>query len=410
MGDRFAFRIMQHFEGHMTESATVRKLFVLKPTLLELANCALSALQDPALWYEYLAAFCRHFDARASYLALFGNQFDFGMVAIYHGFPPSDIELWEKEWAHRDPWMQGRDLNSLPLERAVPSQQLCPDEQLMRQPIYEQFLKPRQLHYGGGVNFLRTPDISAVQIVLRSRETGPLTEQELTEWNQIVPYVKTAVSASLEQSRLRSENELYNDHFASLGNGLIFLSPTGRIHRMNDTARGILSHRPDILCKDGHLSFTKPNLDAELRSILRDFAGDFKANSRQSVARKIAVPREASLNTAPLLVVLTAVHKPSARSFDPNSFTILLHLIESQQIAPADTKVLEKLFGWTPTEARLAGLLATGQSLEEVTAQMNISIQTGRTHLKHVFAKTGFNRQGELIAFINRLTLRDPAR
>ncbi len=55
------------------------------------------------------------------------------------------------------------------------------------------------------------------------------------------------------------------------------------------------------------------------------------------------------------------------------------------------------MFDLTPTEALLCGALARGLSLNETAAQLEITISTVRTHLQHVFHKTGTNRQSELL-------------
>jgi DNA-binding CsgD family transcriptional regulator/PAS domain-containing protein len=61
-------------------------------------------------------------------------------------------------------------------------------------------------------------------------------------------------------------------------------------------------------------------------------------------------------------------------------------------------------FELTPTQARLAGALAAGDSLAECARAMRISVATARTHLKEVFAKTGARRQADLV----RLLLSSP--
>jgi len=57
-------------------------------------------------------------------------------------------------------------------------------------------------------------------------------------------------------------------------------------------------------------------------------------------------------------------------------------------------------FGFTPSEARLAAMLAQGQSLEDFAANRGVSINAGRFLLKGVFAKTGASRQAELVALL----------
>jgi DNA-binding CsgD family transcriptional regulator len=57
-------------------------------------------------------------------------------------------------------------------------------------------------------------------------------------------------------------------------------------------------------------------------------------------------------------------------------------------------------FDLTPTEARLAAMLAQGHSLEEYARNRAVTINAGRFLLKNIFAKTGVTRQAELVALL----------
>jgi DNA-binding CsgD family transcriptional regulator len=59
-------------------------------------------------------------------------------------------------------------------------------------------------------------------------------------------------------------------------------------------------------------------------------------------------------------------------------------------------------YGLTPAEARLAVALANGDSLKEIAEATGNRVGTLRTHLKHVFAKTGTRRQAELVRLVLR--------
>jgi DNA-binding CsgD family transcriptional regulator len=65
-----------------------------------------------------------------------------------------------------------------------------------------------------------------------------------------------------------------------------------------------------------------------------------------------------------------------------------------------DPEVLGAMYSLTHSEAELVRLLATGMSLEEAAEGRGVSVNTARSHLKHVFAKTGTSRQGELVRLV----------
>ena len=58
------------------------------------------------------------------------------------------------------------------------------------------------------------------------------------------------------------------------------------------------------------------------------------------------------------------------------------------------------LFDMTPTEARLASLLAAGEKLEDAARRMAITAGTARVHVKNIFRKTNVGRQGDLIRLL----------
>ena len=69
-------------------------------------------------------------------------------------------------------------------------------------------------------------------------------------------------------------------------------------------------------------------------------------------------------------------------------------------LQPLPGEVLVKLFGLTYAETRLIGLLTTNIDLGDAAASLGIALTTARTHLQHIFEKTGTNRQPELMKLV----------
>ena len=57
-------------------------------------------------------------------------------------------------------------------------------------------------------------------------------------------------------------------------------------------------------------------------------------------------------------------------------------------------------FGLTQAEARLALHLVAGETLRCAAVKLSITYETARTHLKHIFDKTGTCRQAELVVLL----------
>ncbi len=61
-------------------------------------------------------------------------------------------------------------------------------------------------------------------------------------------------------------------------------------------------------------------------------------------------------------------------------------------------------FGLTPAETRLLASLFAGRTLAETAATLGIAGTTAKTHLEHIFSKTGVTRQTELMRLWTGLT------
>jgi DNA-binding CsgD family transcriptional regulator len=58
---------------------------------------------------------------------------------------------------------------------------------------------------------------------------------------------------------------------------------------------------------------------------------------------------------------------------------------------------MRALFSLTPIETRVADLLLEGLEIKEIAARLGLTVETSRFHVKRLLAKTGTNRQTELL-------------
>jgi len=112
----------------------------------------------------------------------------------------------------------------------------------------------------------------------------------------------------------------------------------------------------------------------------------------------IAMPR---LDKPPLLAYPARLAAVAANALADCQAIIIF--VDPGERRTAPESLLESGFSLTPTEAKLASRLATGASLDGVSNELRISKQTGRTHLKRVFAKMGIGRQSELVALLSAM-------
>jgi DNA-binding CsgD family transcriptional regulator len=95
-----------------------------------------------------------------------------------------------------------------------------------------------------------------------------------------------------------------------------------------------------------------------------------------------------------LIASVMPVEKPPRTPADP---TVVLYVFSPDINVGLLLLPICQIYGLSPAETRLVGLLAEGLSANEAAARMRVKIPTVRTYLKQIFAKTETARQSDLI-------------
>jgi DNA-binding CsgD family transcriptional regulator len=101
----------------------------------------------------------------------------------------------------------------------------------------------------------------------------------------------------------------------------------------------------------------------------------------------------------PLTLIVRSLHKSQTRP-DSSGPAVLVFILDPELPVPTGETGLRLLYGLTSMEARLAGLLMEGNTVNECCAQLGIQLSTARMHLGNLFAKTGVQRQSQLVSLL----------
>jgi DNA-binding CsgD family transcriptional regulator len=103
----------------------------------------------------------------------------------------------------------------------------------------------------------------------------------------------------------------------------------------------------------------------------------------------------------PLLITVLPVDGAARTPFLDARFIVTLRDLQIPK-QPTIALVAET-FGLTPAEAKVATMVATGASPEEIADELKVSRETVRKQIKTVFGKTQTRRQSELAVLISRM-------
>jgi DNA-binding CsgD family transcriptional regulator/GAF domain-containing protein len=100
--------------------------------------------------------------------------------------------------------------------------------------------------------------------------------------------------------------------------------------------------------------------------------------------------------------VMAAPLRPTDHTLAGTNPLVALFVSDPANAPLLDTEILRQEFNLSAAEARLAASLAAGAALAEIAETRGVSVETVRSLLKRIFAKTGTGTQRQVIGLLER--------
>lgn len=244
---------------------------------------------------------------------------------------------------------------------------------------YRDWMAPQQIIDLMAVAVTRDAGLYCSLGFARAETSGAITAREVDFVRLLMPHVRRAVAIS----RLLDIQTVSAATFASVVEALP--SP--------------------VILIDADLRIVKANPAAA--SLIAPGAGLSADGARLAVAAQLdaatAVPIHLRDRGPAILHVLPLNHGIARRGLVPGAAAAIFVATDAARpVAP--TRAIADLFDLTPAETRLLAAIATGSTLSEAAQQLGVGTGTARTHLLRLFAKTGTNRQADLLRLTDALS------
>jgi DNA-binding CsgD family transcriptional regulator len=124
-----------------------------------------------------------------------------------------------------------------------------------------------------------------------------------------------------------------------------------------------------------------------------------RLQARSATTAVSSIPVAARAGRPPVIFHLIPLRGAANDIF--SSGLALLIATPVDRLAVPTAEVLQGLFDLTPAEARVARSIVEGKTIEGIALTKGVSRETVRTQVASVLAKTGLNRQAELVALLS---------
>jgi DNA-binding CsgD family transcriptional regulator len=171
----------------------------------------------------------------------------------------------------------------------------------------------------------------------------------------------------------------------------IALDRDGFVVDVNTAAEAVFDN--NIKIRDRRLFVRDPDSRTLLKLAIDQLSSLPRPNAL--AVEPVVVPR---MDKLPVIVRIWPFEGTSHPTAQEVRVLLTLNALGSRPGPPA--AILAKTFRLTPSEARLACIIARGAPPYIAARDLKISRETARNQLKSVFSKTGTHRQSELVALL----------
>jgi DNA-binding CsgD family transcriptional regulator len=218
---------------------------------------------------------------------------------------------------------------------------------------------------------------------------GPFDESDAQCIKRLVPHVSRALEIRdrLETQQIRANT--LSSAIEGLQFGLFVLDNKGCILDASGLAQELLRREPAIRREKDHTLWLREPAGSQLRDLVRK-----NEPSKGNSGGVFNVPRVGGLQNLSVLVAPMPAVPATWTGADPRW---LVFVFDPERRAEPAAAIISRDLGISEREAEIAALLAIGCDLSRISQRLGISVHTARSHLKHIFGKTGIQSQSDLI-------------
>lgn len=238
-------------------------------------------------------------------------------------------------------------------------------------------------------------EIHAKHALRMSPVIGTMSGDSRELLRRLAPHFRRAAAISRALERNESKAAAFADVLDRLRSAVVFVDRAGRLVHANEPAAHALALREGLVWNEGKPRPQDARAAAHLESILA-MSG---SNGAASGPRVLSVTITAAAGELLTVHVIT-LSRSSRRRPAPAAAVAAILVSRGASDIPQRVQSAANLYAFTPAESRVAQALLGGGTVGSLARTLGISEATVKTHLQHIFDKTGTRRRADLVQLI----------
>ena len=282
------------------------------------------------------------------------------------------------------------------LEQPIATTDLMSSGELTASELYRQWAEPQGL-----VDFLsavveRSTVSAAIFGVFRHQRNGVVDDHARRQMKLIAPHIRRAVLIGRMFEFKAAEVATFVDTLDGLSAGMYLVDANGRLIHANAAGHALLAESDILRSLSGRLVAREVQTDRALREV---FAASGQGDAALGT-RGIAVPLSGRDGERYIAHALPLTSGARRRAGVVSTAAAALFVRKASLAVPSASQAIGSAFKLTPTELRVLMAIVEIGGVPEVASAFGIADTTVRTHVTHLFEKTGTSRQADLVKLV----------
>jgi DNA-binding CsgD family transcriptional regulator/PAS domain-containing protein len=284
-------------------------------------------------------------------------------------------------------------MGMLPVGAVATRSMLMKDEELVETRFYKEWAKPQHLEDVIGVKVLHTYQRQGHFSADRFDWQPRYQDKDVLLLSLLSPHICRAVAISDVLNLKTIKSEALEATLNALSSAVYMTDRHGRVVFMNRTAEHQVKTSNALRIENNRLSAVDREARAALAKAIDKAFADVSEIPGNSFSLALPDGEQGGL-VATVLPLTGGERRNIAAEF---ATTAAIFVQDPVVVPPFPGEAFAKLYGLTGGELRVLLAMAPGLSVKEAGEVLGIGETTAKTHLQHIYEKTGTSKQTELM-------------
>jgi DNA-binding CsgD family transcriptional regulator len=296
-------------------------------------------------------------------------------------------------------WGGTERIQQYPLGEPIVQSQAVRQDIISSNRYYREWALPKGLFDAVAVGLVRDGTMVGNAIFSQHETAGPIHDAQLGGLRILAPHIRRAVTISNLFDLKTVEATTFAATVEALTVGVVLADEDSRVVHTNAAATAMLAAGDPIVVRQGRIAVQSATTTGTLQSAIAQAAKDEAALGQKGIG--IPIPRPSG---DPLVIHVLPLRRGPMRAGLAQRAAAALFVASASGPPQLPHDALIQLYDLTPAEIRIFELICEGQTRDAISGSLGVSVSTVKSHLFHVFEKTGCRRQVDLVRLAKSLT------